>query len=144
MEHRAFQNAIYLRVDKGEEIISSILDVCEREGVRSATFMGIGGCGSADIQVFDPDAGSFSTQRHEGVLELVSLMGNVVDGGEDGPYWHAHALFSMRDADGHHMAAGHLKAATVRYTAEIEIRPVVGGVIGSSPDPVTGTKFWAF
>ncbi|MDO4798067.1 MAG: DUF296 domain-containing protein [Coriobacteriales bacterium] len=144
MDYRVFGDTCYIRMDKGDEIISSLLGVCEREGIRSATFMGIGGCGSAQIQVFDPDAGTFSTQSYEGVLELVSLMGNVVDGAQDGIFWHAHALFSFRDGDDHRMAAGHLKEATVLYTAEIELRPVAGGVIGSAPDPVTGTRFWAF
>ncbi len=144
MDYKLIGGTYYVRADKGDEVISSILDVCKREGVRSATFSGIGGCGEAEIQVFDADTGRFATERHEGVLELVSVMGNVVDGGEDVPSWHAHALFSYRDGDEHRIASGHLKSATVRYTAEIEVRPVVGGVIHGVPDPVTGTKFWSF
>jgi predicted DNA-binding protein with PD1-like motif len=144
MDYRHYGDAVYIRVDKDEEIVSSILDVCAKEGIKSATFSGIGGCGSAEIQVFDPDAGTFSTERHEGVLELVSLNGNVVDGGDDGTFWHAHALFSFSDGETHCVASGHLKSAVVRYTAEIDLRPVVGGVIGSAPDPVTGTRFWSF
>jgi hypothetical protein len=30
------------------------------------------------------------------------------------------------------------------YTAEIELRPVVGGVITKRYDPETGTGFWSF
>ena len=144
MDYRHYGDAVYIRVDKDEEIVSSILDVCAKEGIKSATFSGIGGCGTAEIQVFDPDAGAFNTERHEGVLELVSLNGNVVDGGDDGTCGHAHALFSFRDGETHCVASGHLKSAVVRYTAEIDLRPVVGGVIGSAPDPVTGTRFWSF
>lgn len=144
MDYRRYGDACYIRADKGDEVISSILAVCEEQGIRSATFYGIGGCGEAEIQVFDADAQAFSTERHEGVLELVSLAGNVIDGGERGLNWHAHALFSYRDGDAHRIAAGHLKSATVRYTAEIELRPVRGGTIGAAPDPVTGTMFWSF
>ena len=32
---------------------------------------------------------------------------------------------------------------TVLYTAEIELRPTVGGAIGRKFDPETGTGFWA-
>ena len=47
--------------------------------------------------------------------------------------------------DGQHgMAGGHLKATTVLYTAEIELRPTVGGAIGRKFDPETGTGFWEF
>ena len=144
MDYRRFGDTCYIRADKGDEVVSTILDVCKREGIRSATFYGIGGCRDTEIQVFDDKTATFTTERHEGVLELVSLMGNVVDGKEDGLFWHAHALFSFRDGDRHCIASGHLKSATVRYTAEIELRPVVGGVIGSAPDPVTGTRFWSF
>jgi predicted DNA-binding protein with PD1-like motif len=42
------------------------------------------------------------------------------------------------------MAGGHLKATTVRYTAEIELRPTVGGMITRKFDPETGTGFWNF
>lgn len=144
MDYKLMGDACYIRADKGDEVVASILDVCRREGIRSATFSGIGGCGEAEIQVFDADTRSFATERHEGVLELVSIMGNVVDGGEAGQCWHAHALFSYRDGDEHRIASGHLKSAVVRYTAEIELRPVVGGVIHGAPDPETGTRFWAF
>ena len=143
MDYRKYGDNIYVRVDRGEEVISSILDACKREGVRSAMFSGIGGCDAAEIKVFDAEAGAFASERIEGILELVSLLGNVVDGG-DGPSWHAHALFSYSDDEGHHMAAGHLGSARVRYTAEIEGRPVLGGVIGGKLDSETGTKLWSF
>lgn len=42
------------------------------------------------------------------------------------------------------MAGGHLKATTVLYTAEIELRPTIGGSIGRKFDPETGTGFWDF
>jgi len=47
--------------------------------------------------------------------------------------------------DGQHgMAGGHLKSTTVLYTAEIELRPTIGGSIGRKFDPETGTGFWNF
>lgn len=144
MDYKQMNGTYYIRADRGDEVISAILDVCEREGILSATFSGIGGCDTTEIQVFDAEARSFATERHEGILELVSLMGNVVDGGEAGACWHAHALFTYRDGDEHRIASGHLKSARVRYTAEIELRPVTGGVIHGVPDPETGTRFWSF
>ena len=144
MDYRRFGDALYIRADRGDEIISSLLDVCKREGIRSATFSGIGGCSVAEIQVFNPDEGSFSTEQHEGVLELVSLMGNVADSGTDEPAWHAHALFTYLEGEAHAIASGHLKSATVLYTAEVELHPVIDGVIGTAPDAETGTRFWHF
>ncbi len=144
MDYRRFGDCYYVRADKGDEIISSILDVCERESIRSATFSGIGGCSDAEIMVLEPELGVFNTQRVEGMLELVSVMGNVIEGDDGRPSYHAHALFSYHEDGQQRIAAGHLASSTVRYTAEIELRPVMGGAIGSLHNPETNTDFWSF
>ena len=155
MEYRKIGDNYYIRMDRGDEIISNLLAVCEKESIPSAVFSGIGGCESAELQVFIPETGSFETEQLEGMLELVSLNGNVVRDTDGQLFHHTHALFSFKK-DGLHglratllpsggrMAGGHLKATTVLYTAEIELRPTVGGAIGRKFDPETGTGFWAF
>ncbi len=143
MDYRVFNGICYVRIDKGEEIIAGLLEVCRRENVRSAVFSGIGGCSHAELQTFIPEMGKFETETIDGMLELISLTGNVVT--ENGqPLHHTHALFSYKDGAEHKTAAGHLRAVTVLYTAEIELRPVTGGEIGRKHDPETGTGFWCF
>ncbi len=144
MDYRKYGDTIYVRMDKGDEIIQSILDVCKQEKIMSATFSGIGGCSGAEVQTYIPQTNSFEQQTLEGMLELISLMGNVITDDEGEYYHHTHALFSFKDGEGHGMAAGHIKSITVLYTAEIEIRPVVGGEIKRKHDPETGTGFWDF
>jgi len=143
MDYRLYGDTYYIRLDRGNEIIASILDVCEAEGIRSATFSGIGGCSDAEIMVFSPERGEFDPEPVQGVLELVTLTGNVISD-DDGLHYHAHALFAYRDGDEARIAAGHLKDSTVLYTAEIELRPVLGGVIGRELNEETGTGFWKF
>ena len=166
MEYRKIGDNYYIRMDRGDEIISNLLSICEKESIPSAVFSGIGGCQSAELQVFIPErlrvgerssgmTGSFETEQLEGMLELVSLNGNVVRDDDGKLFHHTHALFSFKK-DGQHglratllpsggrMAGGHLKATTVLYTAEIELRPTIGGAIGRKFDPETGTGFWAF
>jgi len=168
MEYRKIGETYYVRMDRGDEIISTLLEICEKESIPSAVFSGIGGCQSAELQVFIPGkqqvgeqnsgmTGSFETERLEGMLELVSLNGNVVRDDSGQLFHHTHALFSFkggnRDVDNivggyqdgqHGMAGGHLKATTVLYTAEIELRPTINGAIGRKFDPETGTGFWNF
>ena len=155
MEYRKIGDNYYIRMDRGDEIVSNLLEICEKESIPSAVFSGIGGCQSAELQVFIPETGSFETEQLEGMLELVSLNGNVVRDDDGKLFHHTHALFSFKK-DGQHglratllpsggrMAGGHLKATTVLYTAEIELRPTVGGAIGRKIDPETGTGFWEF
>lgn len=144
MEYRRFGDTYYVRLDRGDEIISSILDVCGSERIESATYNGIGGCSEAQIQTFIPETGEFETQVLAGMLELVSLTGNVFSDGESGLYSHTHALFAYKEGDEHRVAAGHIKSITVLYTAEIELRPTIGGTIKRQYDPETGTGFWDF
>ena len=157
MEYRKIGDNYYIRMDRGDEIISNLLLICEKESIPSAVFSGIGGCQSAELQVFIPETGSFETEQLEGMLELVSINGNVVRDDDGKLFHHTHALFSFkgrnRDVDNivggyqdgqHGVAGGHLKSTTVLYTAEIELRPTVGGAIGRKFDPETGTGFWAF
>ena len=107
-------------------------------------FSGIGGCKSAELQVFLPETGEFETEQLKGMLELVSLNGNVVTGDNGQQFHHTHALFTFKKDGQHGMAGGHLKSTIVLYTAEIELRPTVGGSIGRKLDPETGTGFWIF
>ena len=144
MEYRKFGETYYIRMDRGDEVIANILEVCRDESIPSAVFSGIGGCQRAELQVFIPETGSFETERLEGMLELVSLNGNVVRDGNGQLFHHTHALFSFKKEGQHGMAGGHLKSTTVLYTAEIELRPTVGGSIGRKFDPETGTGFWDF
>ena len=55
MDYRRFGDAIYIRMDRGDEIISCVLDICRKEGIKSATYNGIGGCGEAQIQTYIPE-----------------------------------------------------------------------------------------
>ena len=144
MEYRKIGTTYYVRMDRGDEVVSGLIEVCRREGIASAIFTGIGGCGSAELQVFIPETGEFETERIEGMLELVSLNGNVVRDDNGQLFHHTHALFSFKQDGQHGIAGGHLKATTVRYTAEIELRPTIGGAITRKFDPETGTGFWNF
>ena len=144
MDYRKLGDVFYIRMDKGEEIISGILNVCEKEQIRSAVFSGIGGCAEAQLQTFIPETGAFETQTLCGMLELLSLMGNVISDDQNNLHHHTHAVFSYKEGQTHQMAGGHMKSVTVLYTAEIELRPVIGGAIRRQYDPLTGTGFWHF
>ena len=144
MEYRKYGETWYVRMDRGDEIIGGILELCRKEGIASAVFSGIGGCSAAEIQTFLPETGAFETQKLTGMLELVSMNGSVGMDADGLLYQHTHAAFSYKAGGRHCMAAGHMKSITVLYTAEIELRPVIGGEISRKRDEETGTAFWSF
>ena len=144
IDYQNYNGTFYIRVDKGEEIIQKILDVCKKEGIMSAVFSGIGGCSGAEIQTFIPENGTFETEHIKGMLELISVNGNIITDRNNNYFHHTHALFTYKDKGEHKAAGGHISSITVLYTAEIELRPVIGGEIKRKFDPETGTGFWDF
>ena len=144
MDYRKYNNTYYIRLDRGDEVVSSILDICKKEQIKSCVYNGIGGCQSAEIQTFHPEEGRFDTEKVTGMLELVSLMGDIVTDEEGILRHHTHAMFAYVENNEHKTIGGHLKSTVVLYTAEIELRPVVGGIIGRKKDEETGTGFWNF
>ena len=144
MDYKKIGETYYIRMDRDDEVIANILEVCRKEAIPSAVFFGIGGCKRAELQVFIPETGEFETEQLERMLELVSLNGNVVRNENGQLFHHTHALFTFKVDGQHGIAGGHLKSTTVLYTAEIELRPTIGGAIGRKFDPETGTGFWDF
>ena len=143
MEYRNYNNVIYLRLDKGDEVLSSIVNVCKSEGVKSCIFSGIGGCDYVKLGTFVPGKGIYNHYEATGMLELVSLNGDIKDS-EEGPLVHAHACLSYEEDGQIKLIGGHLLSLRVLITAEIEIRPVVGGAIKTKPGQIQGTKVWDF
>ena len=144
MDYRRINDTVYIRMDKGDEIIRGILDICRKEKIKSAIFSGIGGLGEAEIQTLIPETNEFETRTIRGMLELVSMTGNVISDEDGEIYQHTHATVSYKEDGKHCVAGGHIKSLTVSYTAEIELRPVIDGVIKRKYDSETGTGFWKF
>ena len=144
MEYKKYGDIYYVRMDRGDEIIESLLALCRREKISSCTYTGIGGCAKAEIQTYLPEEGTFETTVLEGTLELVNLIGSIISDETDQLFHHTHATFSYKTDSGHEMAGGHMKSMLVSYTAEITLKPVEGGSIKRQYDEETGTGFWKF
>ena len=141
MQYRKDGDMILVRIDKGEEILEKILDICRIENIYGAVFSGIGACGKAVTSSYIPEKNDFTDHAAEGLLELVSLAGNVsYENGQ--PVEHTHALFSYLDETGtQKILAGHLKKAVVSYTAEIAIQ-LTEFMIRKKKDDKTGIMVW--
>ena len=144
MDYRKFGETYYLRFDRGDEIVSGILSICKKKNIKSAIFSGIGGCSEAEIKTFIPEKGEFESRIISGMLELVSMTGNIICDRDGNYYHHTHAAFAYKEGESHCVAAGHIGYVTVLYTGEIELRPVYGGEIKRKYSEETGTGFWDF
>lgn len=142
MEYRKETGNIYIRVDKGEDVLETIRKVCEKENVGGGYFHGIGACDKVVLSTWIPEKEDFIHHTITGMLEMVSLMGNVSRDQKAKPFTHSHAVFSYLKYDGEiAIVAGHLEEAEVSYTGEIVLTPAAE-TIGRMFDAKAGIDVW--
>ncbi len=104
-----------VRLDTGDEVISTLSSRLRELGVKGAAIMGIGGVSRARVGVFDPSAGKYREREVEGFHEVVSLMGNASVREDGSTFLHLHVSLASESGS----VAGHLLEAVVEPTLEV-------------------------
>ncbi len=110
-------NSYLLRLEKGDEVISSIKLFCEKQRIKNAWLSGLGSVENTILAHYRVDTKKYSEKKIPDILEVTSLTGNVAVF-ENAPFVHAHA--SLSD-DEMRALGGHLVSATVSAAFEILI-----------------------
>jgi hypothetical protein len=74
MDYRKIGDSYYIRMNRGDEIISNFLAVCKKESIPSTVSSGIGGCQSAELQVFVPSHVIYDSWRAIGTTFYVLII----------------------------------------------------------------------
>ena len=116
MEYRRFPQGYVLRLDPGEEVVSSLTRLVEEQGVTLASVSALGAAGDVTIGIFDTKKRDYHSQRYQGEYEISALVGNVtrMDGA---PYLHLHITIGNPVTGEVH--AGHLSSCTISATLEL-------------------------
>ncbi len=115
MKSFKIKDGYLLRLDKGEEVVNSILEFVKDSGMKSATVSAIGSLTDCVLGYFDRDKKTYIHKNFNDVYELVSLMGNITFF-DDQPILHAHICLGDMHCN---IYGGHLFSATVAVTAEV-------------------------
>ncbi len=143
MEYRNYSGKYYVRLDKDDEVIASLISLCEKENIKVAQIQGIGGCEKAVVGVFDMDKKDYNRETVCGMLEMISLDGNVTEY-EGKAYVHAHATFAYHDESGQaRVLTGHLLEAVIGLTGEIVLTPADGHITRRFVEDL-GIRVWNF
>ena len=120
MNYRKGNDGLAIRLDENDEIIESVVSVCKKENIESAILHGIGAGKKFMISHFDTLEMQYHTRTFEGMLEIVSLSGNIAMlNGEH--VAHIHTALGKEDFT---MVGGHLVEGIVNPTCEITILPL--------------------
>ena len=133
MEYIKSGDKIVLRLERGEEIVSSLKKLQRAENIKGAFFSGIGATDSAVIGVYAVNDKKYNAVTLTGDMEIAALTGNISVSEDGGEYVHAHVVLGR----GEIAHAGHLNEATVSATAEIFVQ-IVDVKLGRTYDPETG------
>jgi len=120
-------------LEKGEEVVSSLLAFAHNEDVRSAQVTAIGAFSEIVLGFFDPQRKRYLEIPVREQVEVVSLAGNFTE--ENGQQrLHAHVAVAKRDGTAH---GGHLMRGIVGPTLEAMVTEVAAHLQRRS-DPETG------
>lgn len=139
MEYRRFGDDIVVRIDKGEEIIQKMLEVCEKEKVSLANINALGAVGEFEVGLFKTDEKKYYSEVHKGDFEIVSLTGSMTT--KEGKLYH-HIHMSAADKE-NKVYGGHLNYAKVSATCEMFIR-VISGKVGREFNEEIGLNLFKF
>ena len=139
MDYKRFNNAIVLRVDRGEEILEQLKAVCLKENVKLASVSGIGAINDLTSGVWDVERKEYFSNHFTGVYEVANLVGTITT--MNGEYY-AHIHISAGDAQGH-MVGGHLNRAVVSATSEIVLH-LIDGTVEREFSPEVGLNLLKF
>lgn len=124
MEYKRFNNTILARIDKGEEIIEKLMEICEKEKVKLANVNALGAVNDFTVGLFDTKEKKYFSKNYTGDYEIVSLTGSVST--MDGKLYN-HIHMSAGDKE-NKVVGGHLNRAVVGATCEMFIFVVDGQV----------------
>ena len=140
MEYRQFGDDSVVRLDRGEEVVSCLSEICSREGIRLGMVQGLGAADRVVIGLYDVGSRIYHKTTLEGPMEITSLAGNISR--KDGaPYLHLHINVCDQQM---HVLGGHLNECRISATAEIFIRSMAGEVGRRLDDAVTGLNLYQF
>ncbi|MCF0110551.1 MAG: DNA-binding protein [Erysipelotrichaceae bacterium] len=139
MEHRQSGLTIYARLDKGEEILTSLTKLAEECQIVCAEVNGLGATDKFTVGAYSIPDKQYFRNTFEGVYEITSLHGTITRM-DDKPYLHLHMTAGGLDGS---VKGGHLNEAFISVTCELVIH-ASNGRINRQKDAETGINLFHF
>ena len=113
------EDMLLLRLVRGEEIVDCLKHFVRLRTIPGGTLTGLGAADTMTVAFYDVGKREYRNQRHEGLIEIMSLTGNL-SWYEGEPLVHVHVSAAEETAGAF---GGHLVEARVSASVEICILP---------------------
>lgn len=114
MNYKQFQNKVFVRIDKGEELIENLKTICKELNIKLGLITGLGATDKITISLMNTKTNKYQSTEFTGDHEISSLVGNITSMNGD-PYLHLHVTICNVE---HKAIGGHLTSAIVSATFE--------------------------
>ncbi len=139
MEYRRFGNKIIARIDKGEEILTTIKEISLKENIKLASVQALGATDEFTVGVYKVDEKKYYANEFKGYFEIVSLTGTINTMDSE---FYTHIHMSAGNDKGE-VFGGHLNKAIVSATCEMVI-DIIDGNVDRKYDEETGLNVFRF
>jgi predicted DNA-binding protein with PD1-like motif len=124
MRYKRFENKVFVRIDKDEEIVETLRQICKILEIKLGTITGIGATDNVKIGLFNPNSKEYHSTELFDDHEIAPLYGNITSM-DDKPYLHLHVNLCNKE---HNSFGGHLESAIVSATSEVTIDIIKGKI----------------
>ena len=125
MKYKLIDNTYVVRLEVGDEIITSLTSLCKAENIQAATVQGLGAVDNVTVGYYSTAENRYLTKTFNKQFEMIALNGNI-SVKDDEPYLHLHIALSDEN---YMFFGGHLNSAVISITAEIFVTKI-DGIIG--------------
>ena len=124
MLYKKFENKYVIRLERGEEIVTSLKELCRKENIQLGMITGLGAVGDVEIGYFETETKKYHSKKITGDLEILNLNGNITMMNKE-VYLHLHITIANEELQAF---GGHLNSAHISATGEIIIDVMEGHV----------------
>jgi len=117
MEYKKEKNQYVVRIDKGEEVLEKIKELCEKEHIKTGNVYGLGATDYVKVGLFNTKEKEYHSTVLEGPMEITSIIGNIsTKEGEN--YLHLHINVANEEMK---TFGGHLNECRISATCELYV-----------------------
>lgn len=118
------KNKYLIRFDKGEELITGLIDFCRAKKIKAGFFIGLGAASQVSLSYYHLDKKEYQEKKINEDLEIVSLTGNLAEMDKK-IIIHAHGIFADVQMKTY---GGHLNQLIVSGTGEVLLEVFEGKI----------------